>query len=178
MDRIEYKMLFKITDYKGMIMKKMLTSRSFYVYLIFHILFIITIGVLAPVHGDSICGGLLYILFWACLAALAVPFIYLSRQARRLIELYNEYGDILYLMDKDGFGVTTDLFQSNVKWKMFTSIYETKKYIFMKRIDRECHVIFKNCLSDETVAAIRTILTNAPIVDKKMLPVTSEAQQK
>jgi hypothetical protein len=170
MDRIEYKMMFKITDYKGMIMKRMLTSRSFYVYLIFHILFIIAIGVLAPVHGDSICGGLLYILFWACLAALVVPFIYLSRQAGRLMKLYNEYGETLYFMDKDGCGAKTDLFQTNVKWKMFTSIYETKKYIFMKRIDRDCHVIFKNCLPDETVMAIKKILANTPIVDKEMLP--------
>ncbi len=68
------------------------------------------------------------------------------------------------------YGVKTDLFQWNLKWKMFSSIYETKKYIFMKRIDGPCHVIYKNCLPDETVVAIRKIIANTPIVDKEMLP--------
>ncbi|MHC4641537.1 MAG: YcxB family protein [Planctomycetota bacterium] len=170
MDRIEYKMLFKITDYKGAIMKRMLNSRSFHVYLIFHILLLITIGVLAQVYGDSIGGDLLIILFYVCLAALAVPFLVPNHQARNSIKLYNKYGDMLFFMDKEEYGFKSDLLQLNLKWKMFSSIYETKKYIFMKRIDGQCHVILKNCLPDETVIAIKKILANTPIVDKEMLP--------
>ncbi|MBW8039227.1 MAG: YcxB family protein [Planctomycetes bacterium] len=170
MDRIEYKMLFKITDHKGAIMNRMLNSRSFQVYLIFHILLLITIGVLAQVYGDSRGGGLLIILFYVCLAALAVPFLVPSHQARIYIKVYNKYGEALYFMDKEKYGFKSDLLQMSLKWKMFSSIYETKKYIFMKRIDGQCHVIFKNCLPDEKVMAIKKILANTPIVDKEMLP--------
>lgn len=68
-------------------------------------------------------------------------------------------------MDKEGFGTETDTFQWYIKWCMFSSIYETKQYIFMKQIDGPYHVLFKNRLPDETVTAIREILASAPIVD-------------
>jgi len=170
MDRIEYKMLFKITDHKGAIMNRMLNSRSFHVYLIFHILLLITIVILAEVYVDSIGGDLLSILFVVCLAALAVPFSVPGHRARTYIKVYNKYGEALYFMDKEKCGFKSDLFQTSLKWEMFTSIYETKKYIFMKRIDGQSHVIFKTCLPDETVMAIKKILANTPIEDKQMLP--------
>jgi hypothetical protein len=126
--------------------------------------------VLVEVYGDSIGGDLLIILFYVCLAALAVPFLVPSHQARIYIKVYNKHGDVLYFMDKEEYGFKSDLLQMNLKWKIFSSINETKKYIFMKRIDGRCHVIFKNCLPDETVMAIKKILTDTPIADKEMLP--------
>ncbi len=102
MDRLEYKMLPKIIDCRGAIVKRMLKSRSFHVYLVFHILLLVTIGVLAEVYGDSRGGGLLSILFFVCLAAFAVPFIVSRHEARNIIKLYHKYGDILFFMDKDG----------------------------------------------------------------------------
>lgn len=169
MDRIEFKVQPKRKDCKEAIKKRMLRSHIYHMYTAFLIVSFIIIIVLSEIYGGSKYNMLFALLIFGCLIAFILPFQVINLQATRVHKYYYKYGDILFFLDEEEYGTKTDLFQWSLKWKMFSSIYETKKYIFMKQIDGPHHVIYKNCLPDETVVAIRTILTNTPIVDKEML---------
>jgi hypothetical protein len=169
MDKIEFKMQPERKDCKEAIKKRMLKSPIYHIYTAFLIVSFIIIIVLGEIYGGSKYDILFVLLFFGCLIAFILPFQVINLQATRVHKYYYKYGDILFFLDEEGFGVEADLFQWYIKWRMFSSIRETKQYIFMKQIDGSHHVLFKNCLPDETVIAIKKILTSVPIVDKEML---------
>jgi hypothetical protein len=138
-------------------------------YIAFLIVLFIII-VLGEIYGGSKYDVLFVLLLFGCVLAFILPFQVINLKATRAHKYYHKYGEILFFFDEEGFGVKTELYQWYLQWRMFSSIYETKKYIFMRQIDGPDRIIFKNRLPDEIVTSIRTILINSPIVDKEMLP--------
>ena len=95
------------------------------------------------------------------IVAIMFPFGAARVCAKEKLKLISEEAPTCFV-DREGYGAKSKLVELYVKWEVFNAVCETKKYIFM-RARGNSYIIYKHLLSDETLAAVKEILAQAPI---------------
>ena len=167
MDRIEFEMNISLRDVRGLMIRRLCTSRIVRIYYIAVIIvsFLVLIAI-SDTHDRSDYENLIMFIT----IALIFPFALGLGFASAALKISKREGKKIFFLDRQGFGSRTDTYEVYFKWERFDFIDETEKYIFIKKNRRPHITIYKHILPYETVSSIKKIIAEVPVPNKKLLP--------
>lgn len=81
----------------------------------------------------------------------------------------HKISEIHYSFRHDGFSYHNKLISADIKWDAIYKTEETKRWILIYHNERAANVIVKDQLSQESIAALKSMLTGINIMRKKLL---------
>ncbi|MDH4241472.1 MAG: hypothetical protein OEW48_18085 [Phycisphaerae bacterium] len=168
METIEFDMRPTRADLNRLSIRILFMSKAFRFYLLLCILSLSIFLVLSETYQDN---KFFSVLGFISFLGIICPFAGVLGIARKSYQSFWKRENRVFLVSPKGCGSRSDNVDIFVKWKAFDSIRETKNYILIKsKKDRRARfVIYKNLLVIETLTAIKKILADSPVPDKKLI---------
>lgn len=168
MESIEFEMKPSKDDLNTLSIKLLMMSLWFRIYLVLCLLFLCTFWFLSKRYGPS---WRFSIFGFISFLGLICPFAWVLGGARFYHKRFWEGTKRIFIVNTQGCGSRSELWETFIRWQAFNDVLETKKYILIRsnKYPRTRFTIYKHLLPDETVSSIKKILADVPVPKKHLL---------